>query len=285
MTTIPTARRVNISPSVGRYLRAFHTLRGAVSAIVIVLLIVLSFLAPVLYPDGFDVQGPDALLPMSGGHLFGTDELGRDIFVRTLYGLRTDFQLIFFAVPISMVIGTLLGLIGAVWAWAGSFVQRVMDIIIGFPGIILAISVVVVFGPGWLSLMVSVVVIGLPGFARLARSALLAQQHREYVLAARTLGVGRWKVLVRHIVPNAMDPLIVHAAVFLVHAIFIEAGLSLIGLGIQPPEPSLGALLNLGMRYVHQSPTYVLGPTLVLLVLAFAFSLLADALNETVTRK
>jgi len=105
------------------------------------------------------------------------------------------------------------------------------------------------------------------------------------VLAARTLGIGKWTVMVRHIAPNALDVIIVQAAVFLVHSIFLEAGLSIVGLGIQPPEPSLGTLLNTGMRFIVQSPTYILAPTLILLVLAFSFSLLADSLNERVNRK
>ena len=144
---------------------------------------------------------------------------------------------------------------------------------------------VVIIGVGWGALVLAIVVLGLPSFGRLARSVMLEQQHREYVIAARTLGIGKWTLLFRHIVPNAADPLIVNAAVFLVHAVFIEAGLSVVGLGIQPPRPSLGSLLNAGIRYVNQAPNYVVGPMLVLLLLAFGFSLLSDALNERVIRR
>ena len=144
---------------------------------------------------------------------------------------------------------------------------------------------VLVLGAGFESLLVSIIIIGLPTFGRLARASLLAQQQREYVIAARTLGISRPRIMVRHILPNALDAIIVQGAVFVVHAIFFEASLSIVGLGIQPPAPSLGSLLNVGMQYITQSSTYILGPTIILLLLAFALSLLTDALNETVNRK
>lgn len=271
--------------TLSRYLKAFRTPKGIFAGAMILLLTALAFLAPALFPGGYDVQSRDTLLPISGAHLFGTDEIGRDIFVRTLFGLRTDLSLVYIAVPITMVLGTLLGLIGFVSNRLGNGVQRVLDVIVGFPGLILGISVVLVLGTGFTALLVSIAIIGLPTFGRLARSSLLAQQQREYVVAARTLGISRWRVLVRHILPNASDTILVQAAVFVVQAIFLEAGLSIVGLGIQPPQPSLGSLLNVGVRYVTQSPTYILGPIVILLLLALAFSLLTDALNETVTRK
>ena len=151
------------------------------------------------------------------------------------------------------------------------------------------IPLVTVLSVEFAALLGNVVVIdtifGLPGFGRLARATFLSQQHREYVVAARTLGVSNWKIMVRHILPNAIDPIIVQGAVFVVAAVFTEAALSIVGLGLQPPEPSLGILLNVGMRYITMAPFYILGPTLILVLLALAFSLLADALNSTVNRK
>lgn len=283
---VPAARRrLQVNVSVARYLTAFRTPKGVVATALIVVLTAGAFLAPVLFPAGYDVQGRESLLGPSLSHPFGTDELGRDIFTRTVYGLRTDLSLVYIGVPVAMVVGTGLGLIGAVSERLGSWVQRGLDIIVGFPSLILGICVVLVLGTGWVALLVAIVIYGLPGFGRLARATLLSQQQREYVIAARTLGVGRYRIMVRHILPNAVDPTIVQGAVFVVGAVFTEAGLSIVGLGIQPPEPSLGALLNVGMRYITQSPSYILGPTVVLLLLSLAFSLLADALNETVNRK
>jgi peptide/nickel transport system permease protein len=279
----PASFRLNAS--LRRYLQAFRTVKGAGGVALILVLTIAAILAPLLFPGGVDQQTRDSLLGPSGAHLFGTDELGRDIFARVIYGLGTDLSLIYIAVPISMILGTLLGLIGAMSERLGSGVQRVLDIVVGFPGLILGICVVLVLGTGWRALLIAIVIAGLPAFGRLARATLLAQQDREYVLAARTIGVGRWRVLVRHILPNAVDPILVQGAVFVVQAIVIEAALSIVGLGIQPPQPSLGALLNTGIRYINQSPVYVLGPTMILFLLALGFTLLADALNETVTRK
>lgn len=273
------------NPSIARYMEAFTTTRGIAALAAIILISALAFLAPLIFPGGYDVQSRESLRAPSLIHFFGTDELGRDLFVRSIYGLRSDLALVYCAVPVSMVAGTLLGLIGAVSPQIGGFVQRCLDIIVGFPGLILGICVVLVLGAGWTALLVAIVISGLPAFGRLARATLLTQQQREYVIAARTLGVGKWQIMVRHILPNAVDPIIVQGAVFVVSAIFIEAALSIVGLGLQPPEPSLGTLLNNGMRYISRAPTYVLGPTVILIIVALAFSMLADALNATVNRK
>ncbi|MBW6422584.1 ABC transporter permease [Rhizobium sp. XQZ8] len=286
--TVPQSKPMHrrwFNPSIARYMEAFTTTRGIAALTAIILISALAFLAPVVFPGGYDVQSRESLRAPSFLHFFGTDELGRDLFVRSIYGLRSDLALVYFAVPVSMVAGTLLGLIGAVSPRLGSFVQRCLDIIVGFPGLILGICVVLVLGAGWTALLVVIVVSGLPGFGRLARATLLSQQQREYVIAARTLGVGKWQIMVRHILPNAVDPIIVQGAVFVVSAIFIEAALSIVGLGLQPPEPSLGTLLNNGIRYISRAPTYVLGPTVILIIVALAFSMLADALNATVNRK
>lgn len=273
------------SPSTARYFQAFTEVKGMVALVIIIVMTFAAFLAPLLFPFGYDAQSGDTLLAPSFSHPFGTDELGRDIFVRSFYGLRADLALVFIAVPIAMVAGTLLGLSGALSPMLGSFVQRCLDIIVGFPGIILAICVVLLMGVGWNALLASIIIQGLPPFGRLARSTLLTHQQAEYVIAARTLGVGRWRVMTRHILPNAIDPIIVQGTVFVVAAIFTESALSIVGLGLQPPEPSLGTLLNVGMRYIWRAPTYVIGPMLLLILLALAFSLLADALNGTVNRK
>jgi peptide/nickel transport system permease protein len=248
-------------------------------------LIAVALLSPVLWPAGYDVQTRDALAPPSAQYWLGTDEFGRDIFIRTIYGLRTDLSLILTAVPVSLVIGTLLGLSGYVSSWFGSLMQRVLDVILGFPGLILGIMVVLVIGAGWTALFAAIVIAGLPGFGRLARGGLLSEQEREYILAARVLGVKKSTVMLRHILPNVVDPLLVQASIYMVAAIFIEAGLSIVGLGINPPQPSLGAMLNVGARYIDVLPSYVLGPGVILLLLALAFTLLSDALNQAVRRQ
>lgn len=284
-TSLPTGGGPRVSASLRRYVAAIQSGRGLAAIVLLLLLAGLAILAPVLFPGGYDEQGRGALLAPTPAHPFGTDELGRDIFVRAVYGLRTDLSIVAAAVPLSMLVGTALGFIGAVSTRLGALVQRMLDIVLGFPSLILGICIVLVMGPGWPALVVAIAINGLPIFGRLARAALLTQMQREYVIAARTLGVGKGAVLTRHIVPNAIDPIIVQGAVFVVGAIFLEAGLSIVGLGIQAPEPSLGSLLNIGTRYINQAPVYVLGPTVLLVLLALAFTMLADALNQSVNRK
>lgn len=267
-----------------RYLAAVRRPRGLVAVILLGLLVAAALLVP-LFSAGYDQQSADTFLAPSWQHPFGTDELGRDVFVRTLYGLRSDLVLLFVGVPVSGVLGTLLGLLGVLARPLGLLMQRLFDIIIGFPSLVLGIVIVLILQPGIWALLVTIVIFGLPGFGRLARAAMLAQERREYVLAARVLGISRWRVLVRHILPNSLDPIIVHTAISMVIAIFLETGLSIVGLGIQPPQPSLGTLLNTGVRFLSLAPAYVLGPTVVLILLALAFSLLSDALNEAVIRK
>lgn len=268
-----------------RYATAFRSPRGMAGAILLLLLALASVLSPLLFPAGYDDQSNVALAGPSGAHWLGTDELGRDILARTVYGLRTDLSLLLTAVPVSAAIGTLLGLSGVLAKWLGATTQRLLDVILGFPGLLLGMTIVLVIGSGWLALFVSLLVVGLPGFGRLARAGLLVEQEREYVLAARVLGVRRRTVLMRHVLPNVLDPIVVNTAVYMVVAIFIEAGLSIVGLGIKPPIPSLGAMLNTGARYVEAHPAYVLGPGLVLLLLALGLTLLSNALNKAVLRK
>lgn len=277
-------RTRRLSPTVARYLSAFRTARGIIGLTILIVLVLAAVLAPVLFPAGYDNQGREALTGASVAHPFGLDEFGRDTFARSVYGLRMDLSLIFLAVPLSMGIGMMLGLAGAISERLGVAVQRLFDVIVGFPGLLLGICLVAVLGPGWLALFLTILISGMPTAGRLARGAWLAQQSREYVLAARVLGVSRWKLLTRHIIPNAMDSIVVNGSIWMVAGVYIEAGLSIVGLGVQPPRPSLGVLLNNGLRFVTESPTYVIGPALILLLLALAFSMIADALNEAVNR-
>jgi len=282
--TAAKARR-RLNPTLARYLSAFRTPRGVVGLSILGVLVLAALLAPVLFPGGYDQQGPNALTGPSAQHIFGVDEFGRDIFIRSVYWLRVDLSLILTAVPLSMALGTLIGLSGAISEWLGAGLQRVLDVIIGFPGLILGVCLVAILGPGWLPLFLTILLGGLPTAGRQARSAWLTQQGREYVLAARVLGVPRRQLLVRHVLPNAMDAIVVNGAVWMVIGVYIEAGLSIVGLGVQPPTPSIGVLLNNGLRFVTQAPTYIIGPGVVLLLLSVGFSLLSDALNEAVNRR
>lgn len=277
-TTIAAPLR-RINEGLARYLRAMTQPKGLVGGGLLLLLVAAALLAPLLFPGGVDQQSRDSFLPPSLLHPFGTDELGRDIFVRCIYALQVSISLVIVAVPIAAIVGTLMGLSGAMSRLLGDTSQRVFDIILGFPSLVLGICIVIIVGPGWLSLVITIVIFSLPQFGRLARGALLSEQGREYVLAARVLGVSKGKIMVRHILPNALDPIFVQLSLSMIAGIFIEAALSIVGLGIQPPTPSLGTLLNVGIRYVYVQPMYTAGPIILLLLLALAFNLIADALN------
>ena len=264
-----------------RYVRAVRSPRGMIGISLVLLFALAGILAPVLFPAGFDVQSRDSLSGPSLFALFGTDEVGRNVFIRSVFGVRTDLSLVAVAVPIAAIAGTLLGLLGAVNSVLGNIAQRGLDLIMGFPSLILGICVALVLGAGWNALVVAMTIYALPSFGRLARATLLAQENRDYVLAARMLGVNRGRIMVRHILPHTVDTMITQMVVTVVASIFLEASLSIMGLGVQPPEPSLGVLLNSGARYMEQQPFYVLGPALLLFLLVLGFSLLADAVTRS----
>jgi peptide/nickel transport system permease protein len=281
----PTRSRSWGGPGLSRYARAFRSTRGVIGLLILGTLVAAALAAPLILPGGYDEQGRGALASGSVDHPFGTDELGRDILTRAIYGLRIDLSLLFTAVPLSMVVGTMLGLSGALSQRLGAGTQRLLDVIDGFPSLILGLCIVAIMGPGWLPLFITIAISGIPSIGRYARASWLAQQNREYVVAARVLGVSRWKVLIRHVLPNAMDGILVQGAVLMVVGVYIEAGLSIVGLGVVPPTPSLGVLLNNGLRFVTESPIYVMGPALILLLLTLAFGFVADALNDAVNER
>ncbi|WP_205791350.1 ABC transporter permease [Microbacterium sulfonylureivorans] len=263
-----------------RYSRALRSPRGLVGAILLLLLVSLAVTAPLLFPAGYDVQSRDALALPTSTAPFGTDEVGRNVFIRAIYGTRTDLSLVAIAVPIAAVLGTLLGLLGIINRTAGNLAQRFLDLIMGFPSLILGICVTLVLGPGWLALVLAMTIYALPAFGRLSRATLLSQENRDYVSAARMLGVSRPRIMGRHILPHTLDTMIAQMVVAAVASIYLESSLSIVGLGVQPPEPSLGVLLNNGARYMEEQPFYVVGPALVLFLLVLGFSLLADAVTD-----
>jgi peptide/nickel transport system permease protein len=277
-------RRRLLGEGVRRYLGALATPKGLTGGSLLLLLSFAALFAPLLYPGGVDQQTRNSFLPPSPTHLFGTDELGRDIFVRCVYALRISISLVVAAVPVALVAGTLMGLAGAISPRLGDAFQRLFDIILGFPSLVLGICIVIIVGPGWVSLAITIVIFSLPQFGRLARAQLLSEMGREYVLAARVLGVSKGRIMLRHILPNTLDPLFVQLSLSMIAGIFLEAALSIVGLGIQPPTPSLGTLLNVGIRYVYAQPMYTGGPVIMLLLLALAFNLIADALNAAVLK-
>lgn len=274
--------RLRLRSGLIRGLKAPSTIVGLV---VVALVFATGLLAPVLAPYSPYAQVFDAFLPPSRQHLIGTDEFGRDLFSRVLYGIRQDAIVCLIAVPIGALVGTLLGLVGSVAGWLDTLLQRTFDVTLAFASVIMGVTIAAIIGPGLHAVIVTVALVNIPLFGRLTRSAVKSQAGRDYVTAARVVGVGPVRVLFRHILPNSLDALIVQAALSMSLAVFLEGAMSFVGIGVLPPEPSLGALLRTSTNFLSFAPAYALAPMVVVTVLVLSFNLIGDGLNKGLLRR
>ncbi len=262
-----------------RFLR--HRLAVLGAAIILTLVIVAAFgraLAP-YDPLGMDFGAVFA--PPGPEHLFGTDEFGRDIFSRILYGARISLQVAFIAVGISGTLGVLLGLLaGFLGGWLDELVMRFMDVLFAFPAVLLAITIMAILGRGVGNAMIAIAIVYVPIFARVTRGAVIGVRGREFVTAARALGKRPMGVMLRHVLPNALGPIIVQTSLSLAFAILAEAALSFFGLGTQPPEPSWGRMLAEGRGFLRQAPWMGIFPGLAIMVSVMGFNFLGDGLRD-----
>lgn len=248
-------------------------------------MVIAGLLAPVIAGHGPTDQSSRTLAALgTHGHPLGTDDLGRDLLSRVLYGIRADLGIIALAVPGGAVIGCLFALAAAAHPVADTVVQRVFDLVLAFPGLILALAITAILGPGRLPVILVIALAEVPAFGRLLRGGILVQREQEYVTAARVGGSSARRVLVRHILPNAADPLIVQVAVSLGVAVFIEGAMSFLGVGVRPPQPTLGAVLSQSMPYLAQAPAFATGPLITVTALVLGLSLVAEALNREIRR-
>jgi peptide/nickel transport system permease protein len=255
-------------------------------AIVVVLLITAIF-ADVIAPYGYAKQHlRDAFQAPNGKYVFGTDEFGRDIFGRIVYGSRISLQVGFIAVGIAVVIG---GFLGAVSGFYGgrvdNAIMRSMDILLSIPQILLAIAIAASLGPGLFNLMIAVGISSIPSYARIVRGSVLSIRNQEYVEAAKAMGSGDIRIIMKHILPNCMAPIIVQATLGVAFAILTAAGLSFIGLGIQPPVPEWGAMLSGGRGYIRDYPYMTLFPGLAIMITILALNFLGDGLRDALDPK
>ncbi len=228
--------------------------------------------------DGETITPPFAPNPRN---LFGTDQLGRDIFARVVFGLRTSLIVGILVRGLSMVAGTMLGLISGYFPKAvDDVIMRITDIMLAFPVILLAMTVTAVLGPGLVTVCVALALVAWPDVARLVRGQVLAIREQAYVEAARCVGAGNWRILLRHVLPNCMGPIIVAFSMGIPGAIMYEAGLSFFGFGIQPPTPSLGSIISDGRGYITVAPWYPGFPGLVLTLLVLSVNLVGDGLID-----
>jgi len=252
-------------------------------AVLIFLLAIIAVAAPWLAPfTPFDLNLADRLMPPGGGHWLGCDELGRDVLSRLLHGARISLGVGIGVVALSLSTGLL---IGALSGYYGGWLDRFFNVIVintlqAFPGILLAIAMVAFLGQGLGKLIVALSIGGWIGYARLVRGQVLAARELEYVQAARALGASDLRVIARHVLPNILQPVIVQAAIGMAGAVLAEATLSFLGLGVPPPAPSWGSMLNDGRSHLFDAPHLVLFPAIAVMLAVLAFNLLGDALRD-----
>ncbi|PWT91701.1 MAG: peptide ABC transporter permease [Acidobacteria bacterium] len=251
---------------------------------ILIFLILCSILAPILAPISFsEIHLKDRLQPPSSSHLLGTDEMGRDIFSRLLYGGRISFLISLCVVCLSVIIGVTSGSIsGYFGGWSDECFMRIADIFLSFPGILLAIGIVAVLGPALNNVILALVLIGWVSYARLSRGLVLKFREFEFVTALHSLGASWPRILFRHILPNVVPAILVQASFGFAGTILAESALSFLGLGVQPPQPSWGNMLNDGKNHLLDAPIMAVFPGMAIFVTVLVLNLLGDALRDRV---
>ena len=263
------------------YLKALTHGRGLVGTILVLTIIATGIFAPLLaaYAPNEQIEGANLLGP-SAQHWLGTDAVNRDLLSRTLYGIRVNLVIVFVAVPAGAVIGSLLGLASATWHLTDTILQRSFDLMLAFPSLILGIALTVIMGPGLQTVFAVVVLAEIPVFGRLMRTQAIRVRELAYVETAFAFGAGWFWVLRRHILLNAIDPLLVQLTIAMTGGVFLEGAMSFLGLGVVAPTPSLGSLINEGAAYAYHAPFFTLGPLLVLVALTVGLMLINQSLSQ-----
>jgi len=266
-------------------LRVHHLLRrklAVIGAAIILLEVVAAIFGPLLVR--YDPMAPNfaaILQPPSADHWLGTDDLGRDILSRLLTGTRYSLLISVTAVTIAMIAGVCLGIMsGYVGGSIDEVLMRILDSFMALPSLVLALAIAAALGPGLANAMLAIAVASVPTYARLVRGQTLSIKENEYILAARATGVGSGRVVGRHILPDTLGPVIVQVSLGLGFAIITESSLSFIGLGIQPPIPTWGWMVQVGFQFLETAPWYVLAPASAIFLAVLGFNLLGDGLRD-----
>jgi peptide/nickel transport system permease protein len=256
-------------------------------ALIVLVAVLSAIAAPWLIPwDPAAQDLPQRLQGPSLQHLFGLDELGRDILARVLVGARVSLLVGLVVVGVSATVGTSVGaLSGYYGGWLDQLIGRVMDVLMAFPGLLLAIALVAVLGPSLTNVVLALATIGWVGYARLVRGQVLRAREFDYVSAARALGAGTPRILVRHVLPSAVPIVLVQATLGMAGAMLSEAALSFLGLGVQPPTPSWGTMINGGRAHLLDAPHLTVFPGVCLALVVLGFNFLGDGLRDAVDRR
>ncbi|SDS35688.1 peptide/nickel transport system permease protein [Paenibacillaceae bacterium GAS479] len=263
--------------------RSFRRNRLAMLGLgIIVFFILVAASAPWLAP--FDYKEQDLINRLkapSGEHWFGTDDLGRDIFSRIVYGTRISLWVGVSSVLGSIAAGTLLGIVAGYYGkWIDTIISRLFDILLAFPGILLAIAIVAALGPSLQNALLAIAIVNVPVFGRLVRARVLSLREEEYITAARSLGMKNSRILLHHILPNCLGPIIVQGTLGVATAIIEAAALGFLGLGALPPEPEWGKMLSDSRQFIQKAPWTVLFPGLSIMLTVLGFNLMGDGLRD-----
>lgn len=265
--------------SIDRLLRNPQGVIGLAGLLLLVFAAVFADL--VTWHDPIRQDAAGRFLSPSWNHPFGTDELRRDLFSRTVYGLRASLAVSIISVVVGSTIGICLGFIsGYAGRWIDALLMRIVDALLAFPGLLAALAIVTILGPGLRNVGVAIAFFSTPSFARLARAQMLGERNKDYVRAAEALGAGPMRIIFRHVSMNAIPPLLTQVALFMAAAVLLSAALSFLGLGERAPDPSLGGLINSAKSNLQDAWWYAVFPGAVLALLLLSFNLLADAVND-----
>ncbi|SFC59425.1 peptide/nickel transport system permease protein [Alkalibacterium subtropicum] len=291
MNTVDPKQTQQLDPNIVRFKEFWKKFYRNKSALIgltmITILILIAIFAPYLTPYEPNAQNYDALLESpSFEHWFGTDHHGRDIFTRIIHGMGITLRVGFFSVLIGMTIGVTLGVISGYYGnWVDTIIMRLMDVLLAFPGILLALAIVSVLGGSINNVIISVAIFSIPVFARISRGSTLEVRELEYVEAARALGANDLRIIGGHILPNIMSPIIVQATLNIATSVLTASGLSFLGMGAQPPTPEWGAMLSDGRNYMWDAPHVATIPGLAIVVVVLAFNIFGDGLRDALDPK
>lgn len=262
--------------------RLFKSKTACFGAIIIFIMLFCAIFAPLIAPYEYDAQKlEDMLKPPSRQHLFGTDEFGRDIFSRIIYGSRISLQVGLVAVGLSLIIGTTLGALAGYYGGVVDFIiSSITDIAWAFPTQLLAIAFIAALGPSLVNIMIAVALVSWSGYCRMVRGQFLSLREQEYIEAARVLCMSDMRIIFKHMMPNSLAPIIVMASLEFPKAIIVESSLSFLGLGAQPPTPSWGSILSNGKAFIGEAPWIAMFPGLMIMIVVLGFNLFGDALRD-----
>lgn len=278
---MPTEEKI-VSPGMEAW-RSFRKNKAAlIGAGIVLFFIVLAVFAPLIAPYGFnDQQLTDRNLAPSSVHWFGTDDFGRDVLSRVIFGARISLWVGFVAVVGSIAVGCLLGVVAGYYGgWVDMVISRIFDITLAFPSILLAIGVVAVLGPSLQNALIAIAIINIPNFGRLIRSKVLSVKEEEYIMSAKAVGMSDTRILFHHVLPNSMAPIIVQGTLAIATAIIETAALGFLGMGAQPPNPEWGKMLADSRQYIFIAPWSVIFPGLAIMLTVLGFNLMGDGLRD-----